>query len=145
MRSLGIGLVLIAVLVALVPAYNNCTYDQNFIQLPLGGQINMTCYWTSRAAIVIAIPLGLVGLMLALSRGKETRRSLSVLGGVLSALTIMLPTVFFGVCGMNSSCSIVMRPSLIALGGLGVVAAIAAFVLAGRPSEEVPPSEGAAA
>jgi len=145
MRALGVAFVLIAVLAALVPAFNNCTYDQKFIQLPGGATIDMKCFWTSRAAIVAAVPLGIVGFMLALSRRKETQRSLAVAGGALSALTAMLPTVLFGVCGMNASCSTVMRPTLIALGGLGVIVAVAAFVLAGRQTDEAPPSEGAIA
>ena len=145
MRAVGIGLLVIGVLVAAVPAFNNCTYEGMSLTTVTGMSVNMKCFWTARASLVTGVTLGLVGLMMALSKKQETQRFLAILAAVLGAFTVSLPTALIGVCKMNAACVDIMKPTLIALGGLTIILAIVAFVLAGRNADEVTPTQGAAA
>jgi uncharacterized membrane protein len=131
LKVLGIALVVVAILAAVIPVFNNCTAEGLFITTKDGREIDMKCLWTSRASIAVAIPLAGVGLMLTLSRRKETRRALGVTGVLLSAGLVALPTVLIGVCKMDKSCLNVMKPSLIILGVAGMVLSGAATALAG--------------
>lgn len=131
MKVLGIALVLVAVFAGVLPAFNNCTAEGLFITTKDGREIDMKCLWTSRASIAVAVPLGAVGLMLAFSRRKGTRRALAVVGALLSAALIALPTVLIGVCKMDKSCLNVMKPSLIVLGALGIALCGATLAFAG--------------
>jgi hypothetical protein len=82
----------------------------------------MRCYWSARAAIGVALPLFVVGVLCFLSRRKETRRALAVLVSVLGVVTILVPTVLIGVCSTSSAeCNTTMRPIMVAAGGLTVV------------------------
>jgi hypothetical protein len=136
MKAVGIGIIVIALLIIAVPSFNNCTYEGKSIALPSGKTLDMKCLWTSRASLIAGVTLALVGLLLALSKQKETRRALAVIGAVVSALAISLPTTLIGVCAMDSLCVNVMKPSLIGLGMLGIGLSVTAFVLAGRGTDE---------
>ncbi|MHB1341812.1 MAG: DUF4418 family protein [Coriobacteriia bacterium] len=130
MKVIGVALVVVALLAVVIPVLNNCTAEGLYITTKDGRQIDMKCFWTSRASIGVAIPLGIVGLMLALSRRKETRRALGVVSILLSGVLVALPTVLIGVCAMDKTCLNVMKPSLILLGVVGVVLGVAAVVFA---------------
>jgi hypothetical protein len=139
MKWLGIGLVIVALAVGAIPFFNNCTAQGLFLTTAAGKQIDMKCFWTSRAALGVALPLAAVGIMLAMSKRKETQRSLAVTGGVLSAVAIALPTVLIGVCAMEKSCKLVMQPSLILLGTVGLALSAVTLMLSmrGTPPETV--------
>jgi hypothetical protein len=84
--------------------------------------VPMKCLWTAQASLATGIPLLGVGLMLGTSRRREGGRNAAVLGVVLGALIIGLPTALIGVCGdMTALCNQVMRPTLIFAGGLAIV------------------------
>ena len=135
-KALGIVLVIIAILVGVIPAFNNCSAEGLFITTADGRQIDMKCFWTSRAEIGVAVPLGIAGLFIALSRRKETQGMLAFLTGLLSAGALALPTVLIGVCAMDKSCSNVMRPSLIVLGVLGIIVSAVILALSQRRADD---------
>ena len=129
LRIFGAVIVILAILLALIPAFNNCYQDGKVLTLENGKTAPMKCLWTARAAIAVAIPLALVGVLLALSRSKETRRGLHVMGIALGGIVMLLPTTLIGVCTtMTASCNQVTRPSLLAIGatviGLNLVALV---------------------
>ncbi len=79
----------------------------------------MRCYWTARAAIGVALPLAVAGVLLFFSRRKETRRALALLVAVLGVVTVLLPTVLIGVCQQSgATCRTTMLPIMVATGGL---------------------------
>jgi hypothetical protein len=129
-KIIGVVLVVIALLAGVIPALNNCTAEGLFITTKDGREIDMKCYWTSRASIAVAVPLAAVGIMLALFRRAETRRVLAVIAALLGIALVALPTELIGVCQMDKTCLNVMRPSMILLGVLTVVLAGAAIAFA---------------
>lgn len=140
MKVLGIALLVVAVLAVVIPVANNCTAEGLFITTKDGRQIDMKCYWTSRASVAVAVVLGVVGILLALSHRKETRRALGILGVLLGAALVALPTELIGVCAMDKTCLNVMKPSLILLGTIAAALGVAAIALAGSgdTKEETP-------
>ncbi len=133
MRMLAVLVVLLAVLIGVVPYFNNCYHEGKLLALANGKQVPMKCHWTAQGEIVLAIPLLGVGILLAFSRCKETQRALAIAGALLGAGVILLPTALIGVCGMaGASCNLVMKPATI-LGGILVIAVcLAAFLLSLR-------------
>lgn len=140
MKVLGVALLVVAVLAVVIPVTNNCTAEGLFITTKDGRQIDMKCYWTSRASVAVAVVLGAVGILLALSHRKETRRALGVIGVLLGAALVALPTELIGVCAMDKTCLNVMKPSLILLGAIAAALSVAAIALAGSgvTKEETP-------
>ena len=129
MKVVGILIMVLAVLIAAVPAFYNCQHDGKALTLANGMKVPMKCFWTAMAAIATAAPLFGIGLLQMFSRQKETRRALGALGGVLGIMAIILPTVLIGVCmHPDASCNLVMKPALIFMGiltlGLGVASAV---------------------
>jgi len=140
-RVLGIALLIVAIVAVVIPVVNNCTAEGLFITTKDGRQVDMKCYWTSRAAVAVAVLLGFVGILLATSKQKETRRVLGVMSVLLGAVLAALPTVLIGVCKMDKTCLNVMKPSLILLGAIAAAIGVAAFALAGSgKSDEAAPA-----
>jgi len=130
MRVLGLVLVVIAVVAATVPAFNNCSADGALLTLTSGKQVPMKCYWTAQASIATALPLGLLGLALAFSRRKETRRALAVVAAGLGVTILLLPTYLIGTCASYEMiCNLVLKPTMLGLGALTIVIAAVVFFL----------------
>jgi energy-converting hydrogenase Eha subunit A len=133
-RLLAISIVILAILIGVLPQFFNCQYDGKALTLADGRQVPMKCYWTARASLLVAVPLLAVGLLLAFSRQRETRRALALLGAIAGVLVILLPTWLIGVCQHpGASCNLVMKPALILMGILVIVASLAGLVLSSRP------------
>jgi hypothetical protein len=137
MRILGIAIVVIALVAAVVPALYNCSAGGKMLTTTAGKQVPMKCYWTAQASIAIALPLGLLGLVLAFSRRKETQRALAIVAAGLGVTVILLPTYLIGTCASyDMICNLVEKPTMIGLGILTVVVAAVVFFLASRPEQE---------
>jgi len=135
-RALAILIVILAILIGVLPQFFNCQYDGKGLVLADGRQVPMKCYWTARASLAVAILLLALGLLLAFSRQQETRRALAFLGAIAGILVILLPTWLIGVCQHpGASCNLVMKPALILMGILVVVASVAGLVLSSRRPE----------
>jgi hypothetical protein len=133
-RILAILIVILALLIGLVPQFFNCQYDGKGLTLADGRQVPMKCTWTAHASLLVAIPLLVVGLLLAFSRQRETRRVLALLGVIDGILVILLPTWLIGVCQHpGASCNLVMKPALILMGILAIVASLVGLALSSRP------------
>lgn len=137
MRVLAALILVLAILIAVLPQFNNCFYEGMTLTTTNGKQVPMKCYWTARSEVTLAIPLAGVGIMLALSRRRGAGRALAILGGILGAMVILLPTALIGTCSMmQSSCSLVMKPALILMGTLVIVLSGIGLALAGRMPEQ---------
>ena len=133
MKAIAVLLIILALVLAIAPAFTDCQSQDKVITLENGKTISMKCHWTGRAEIGVAVPLGLVGIMLLFSRRRESRVDLSILGIALGVLAILFPTVIIGVCMTPTmTCVTAMEPILIAAGAVAVAASLAALVLAAR-------------
>jgi len=151
-RLMAIAIVALAVVVGVAPQYTHCRTGASMSggatkAATTGGAMNapasvsamasatataqpMRCYWSARAEIGVAVPLALAGALLALSRRRETRRVLALLGATLGVVAMLVPTVLIGVCPTATAvCRTTMRPMLLAAGGLVVALCVAALVL----------------
>jgi hypothetical protein len=133
-RILGFVLVALAIVAAVVPTSYNCSSDGKMLTLESGKQVPMKCYWTAQASIAAAIPLFAVGLLLGFARRRETARALAIVAAALGGVIVLLPTYLIGTCvTFDMICNLVEKPAMLAVGILTVVAAAAAFFLAGKP------------
>jgi Domain of unknown function (DUF4418) len=137
MKALAIITIALAVLVGAVAYVYNCQHDGKAMTLANGRQVPMKCFWTAMAEIGVAGSLLVLGGLQLRSRQRETHRALGVMGGVLGAVVILIPTVLIGVCAHpDASCNLIMRPAMIFMGILLIAAGTARAVLAPRLTEQ---------
>ena len=131
---LGVGLILLALVLAIAPAFTDCESHGKTLTTADGRSVSMKCHWTGVAEIAAAIPLGIAGLFTLRGRRRESKRLAAMVGGASGLMAILLPTVLIGTC-MNPSmtCNLLMRPILLSSGILAMVATVALFVLAREP------------
>lgn len=140
MKTFGIVLVVLALLVAVVPALNNCLAEGKFITTAAGKQVPMRCFWTAQAELATGATLALVGGLLAFSRRRETQRALAAIGALVGVVVMLLPTVLIGVCtDMTASCNLITRPAMLFVGTLVVAVNIGVFAVTsvGRAQERM--------
>lgn len=132
-RFLGVALLVFAVAIATIPQFTSCQSQGKVLELANGKTTSMKCYWTGQAELATGIPLFAVGAMTVFSRRKESLRYLGIMGIVLGAFAIALPTKLIGVCSSEMMlCHNVMRPSLITLGSLVIVTGGAGLIMSLR-------------
>jgi hypothetical protein len=137
-KVLGGLIVLLALVMAVVPAFTDCESQGRSLTTQSGMSVPMKCHWTGLAMIGLAIPLGLTGLFHMRKQGKDSARSLAAIGMAAGALAILFPTALIGVCANpDMICNMIMRPTLITAGTLAIVASIVLFVRAGAPGAQI--------
>ena len=133
MKAIGVLLVVLSLVVAIVPQFTDCDSQGKAIALPNGKTMPMKCHWSGQAELAVAAPLAVVGVLLVLSRRRETIRALALLGIVLGVAVVLVPTGLIGVCSSDMMlCKVMMQPALILAGALAVVLSVVAVLLAGK-------------
>lgn len=136
MKVTAAVVVTLALLVGAIPYFFNCEHDGKKLTLSDGRQVPMKCSWTARAETAVAAPLLVVGSLLSVSRRRESRGGLGVLGAALGAFVMLLPTQLIGVCTHpDASCNLVMKPAMLFLGVLIVGASLWTLLAAQRTAE----------
>jgi len=136
MKVLGSIIIILALVIAIVPLFTDCESQGKSIVLANGKTIPMKCHWTGRAALAMAFPLAAVGLLMAVSRRKETQRALSVVAAVSGIMVILLPTYLIGVCASpDMICNMIERGALILAGVLALAVGLVGLVLARRSDQ----------
>lgn len=155
-RAIGVAIVILALVVGIIPSFYNCASRDLYLYVrgmdatstgpddgetmlgggasgstgaatSMGRKVPMRCFYSAKAAIGMAIPLGVLGLLFLFSRRRETNRMLGVMGVVLGAVTMAVPTVV-GTCGSAAAiCNEVLKPTMQLAGGLVMV--LSAIVL----------------
>jgi hypothetical protein len=158
-KALGIAIMVLALVIVIVPQFSNCEAQGGTMPVSSsasfgrsGGQVaavvastgqdalvaalstgvapKMRCFWSARAEIAVGIPLFAVGVLLLLSRRKETRRALAALAVLLGLGAILVPTALIGVCASDLAiCQTTMDPTLFIAGGLTMAVGLTALVV----------------
>jgi len=137
MKVAAFSLIILAVLIAIVPIFSDCQSHGRMITLADGREIPMKCHWSGRAELGLGLPLLAVGVTMLFSRRKESRRNLGIVGVTLGVVTILLPTVLIGVCGMpDMPCHAIMQPALVLMGSLVIGISLAVAILNWRREQE---------
>jgi hypothetical protein len=100
-----------------------------------GMKVPMKCFYSAKAATGMAIPVGILGLLLLVARRKETNRALAIMGIALGAVVMAVPALV-GTCGSASAiCNEVLKPTMLLAGGLVIVLSVVVLVLGERRRE----------
>jgi hypothetical protein len=133
-RFLGTVMILMAVVLAVAPAFTDCESQGKMLTTADGRSVSMKCHWAGVAEVAAAVPLGIAGIYALLGRRKETTRFATIVGAASGLMAILLPTALIGTCGNTAmTCNLLMRPILLASGILTIVASVALFVIAREP------------
>jgi hypothetical protein len=129
-KFLGIVLIVLAVVMAVVPVFTDCQSQGKAISLANGSTVPMKCHWTGVAEVAVAVPLLAVGAIMTTARRKRDFITLSIIGSILGAFAILLPTELIGVCtSMTSLCNTAMRPVLAISGSLAILSSLGGLLL----------------
>ena len=124
----GISIIVLALVIAIAPMFLDCQSQGRSLTTSTGMSVPMKCHWTGIAMLGAGAPLAVVGGSMFTSKRKQTWRVLSILGMVLGAVVILMPTALIGVCANpDMLCNMIMRPLLI-LGG-SLIVALSLFML----------------
>jgi hypothetical protein len=137
MRIAAIAFIVLALLIAIIPQFTDCESQGRMLTLANGKEIAMKCHWTAHAELGLSIPLLAVGVTMFLSRRKESRRNLGIVGTTLGIVAVLLPTTLIGVCGNpDMVCNSTMKPALILMGALVIGIGLATVVVSWGPEKE---------
>ena len=135
-KFFGILIVVLALAIAIVPAFTDCQSQGKSLTTSAGKAVPMKCHWNGIAEIGVAVPLLAVGAMMAANRRKDNLRNLSIMGIVLGALAVAFPAGLIGVCPTPTMiCHTVMGPTLTVLGSVAIVGSIGAMVYSRKVTE----------
>ena len=98
MKYTGAAVLILALVIGILPQFTDCLSQGRALTTTTGMTVPMKCHWTAIGEIAVATPLGLIGITSIFSKRKETHRALAMLGVVMGALAISLPTWLIGVC-----------------------------------------------
>jgi Domain of unknown function (DUF4418) len=110
-RVIGVIIIILALGTWLVPQLTKCHNSA------------MTCNYTAKAELALAIPLAVEGLVLVFSR-KESTKGLAIVGAAVGVSVILIDYVLIGVCVSmieNMHCQTIMKPSLLLFGILEIL------------------------
>jgi hypothetical protein len=136
LRIMGIILIVVALVIAITPQFTDC-YSRG-LQIDLGGgkTVPMKCHWTAIGEIATGVPLMAVGIMMLVAKRRETFYVLSVMGLIINALIIFIPTQMIGVCAMPThTCVTEMKPVLLISGVAGLIASAVIILYSTRVKE----------
>ena len=138
MKIAAVAIVILALVIGIVPQFTDCQSQGRALVLQNGKTVAMKCHWTAQSEIAMAVPLLGLGVVMGVSKRKESRRIIAGLGMLLGLFAILLPTVLVGVCASaDMLCNSVMKPTLILSGILVIAISIATLIMSERQAEPV--------
>jgi len=138
MKIAAAAIVILALVIGIVPQFTDCQSQGRALVLQNGKTVAMKCHWTAQSEIAMAVPLLGLGVVMGVSKRKESRRIIAGLGMLLGVFAILLPTALIGVCASaDMLCNSVMKPVLILSGILVIAISAAALIMSERQAEPV--------
>jgi len=129
MKAIGVILIVLALIIGIVPQFTDCLAQGSAIELPNGTTIPMRCHWTRQAEVAVALPLGVVGILVLFSRRRQTLRALLLVGMALGIAAFLLPAYLIGVCASEDMiCNMLMKPTLLFAGILTIATCLVGVV-----------------
>jgi hypothetical protein len=136
MKAIAAVLVVLALAIAIIPQFTNCSADGRSLTTTTGKTVPMKCHWTAQAELAVGAPLFVLGAATAFTKKKESRRILAGIGTVLGAFAILLPTALIGVCASSDMlCNSFMKPAMIVSGILVIGVSVVGLVISERKAE----------
>lgn len=131
MKVLGAVMILSALVLAIAPVFTDCESQGKMLTTADGRAASMKCHWTGIAEIGAALPLAIGGIYALRGRRRDTLRLAAFTGAASGLVAILLPLRLIGTC-MNPSmiCNLLMKPTLLTAGILGITASVVLFVVA---------------
>jgi hypothetical protein len=134
-KGLGAILIVLALVIAIVPALTDCLSQGRSLTTKDGKSVPMKCHWTGIAEIGVAVPLALTGVLGLRKQRKDSARTQALFGASAGALAVLFPTALIGVCANpDMICNMIMRPTLIAAGILSIGLSAVLFASASEPT-----------
>ena len=88
--------------------------------------------------IAVGVPLLASGIMLLITKKREVKISLGIMGIILGIMAALLPTYLNGVCGMATMvCRMVMFPAILLASGLVIVASVTVIIIAAARKDTI--------
>ena len=129
-KFLGIAVIIMALAIAVVPAFTDCQSQGMSLTTTTGKLVPMKCHWTGIAEIGIAVPLLTMGVLLTTNRRRSNLGNLGIIGIVLGGMVIAYPNGLIGVCATPTMlCHTIMKPALTILGSFTILGSIGILVL----------------
>ncbi len=97
-KVMGASLIVLALVIAIVPAFTDCLSQGRALTTTTGATVPMKCHWTGIAEIGIAVPMVLSGVFNLRKQRKGTSRMLATIGAASGVMAILFPTLLIGVC-----------------------------------------------
>lgn len=136
-KIFGVVMILTALVLAIAPAFTDCESHGSMLKTADGRSVSMKCHWSGIAEIAAAVPLGLAGIYALAGKRRETRRFAGIVGAASAAMALLIPTVLIGTCANPMMvCNLLMKPTLLAAGIIGIVASLA-LVITAREAQPV--------
>jgi hypothetical protein len=138
MRIAGAIIIILAIAMGIVALLFNCQAEGQSLALANGAKVPMKCYYTAIAEVAMAIPLIGVGGMLAVSKRKETRRPLAIMGAILGVVIMLISTALIGVCANPAhDCNRIVLPTTLFVGTLVIALSAGSLIVSERKVESL--------
>jgi hypothetical protein len=135
-KFFGITLMVLALAIAIVPAFTDCQSQGKSLTTSTGKTVPMKCHWTGIAEIGVGVPLIGVGAMMVANKRKGNLFNLGIMGSILGIFAILFSNTLIGVCPTTTMiCHTVMRPALTAFGSLAIVVSLGMIIQSRRMKE----------
>ena len=147
-RFFGVALAVLAIGLATVPFFTDCTSHEEAATNTMGSSMSMSkapamhmrCYGNRAAEVGVAAPLFAVGIVMAFAKlkSKPALLSLSAVFVLAGVAGILMPTTLVGTCsGPTMFCNTVEKPALLGISSLvvaGGVGSLLALTLTKSPA-----------
>ncbi|MFA5802669.1 MAG: DUF4418 family protein [Thermoleophilia bacterium] len=114
--AIGAGVTILGALIALAPRFGFLRVCEYAGKLGMNGT-HMHCYYTARAALVIGILTGILGVVIMLVKNPVIGTILAAALGGAAMATILNPVVFYPICpNADMPCNLGIKPLMIVIG-----------------------------
>ena len=141
-KVLGIFIAALGLAIAIVPSFTDCpdsmpmnsTGGMGTSSMGTSAPVAPPCHASATAEIFAGVPLVIIGSVMSFTKRKTGFLTLSILGVVVGAATIALPSIV-GTCSSPTMlCNTLMKPTLTALGLVAMAGSLGGLVLMRKAS-----------